>query len=231
MRRRGLGPVAVTSWPFRSTRPRRGRRNPESTSISSAWPFPSTPQIPRISPRRSSRFTPLSAACPWLPCSVEILGNQHGLARVRRWAVDAQRDRAADHHLGQLRRGRLRGFARADRPAPANHRHPVADRRHLAQLVGDEDDRVATLAQPVEDVVELVDLLRGQQRGRLVQDQRLPALIERAQDLDPLLHPDRQVADDRVGIDVEAVLIGRARRPAGRPPRGRARSPLLRTRE
>ena len=109
MRRRGLGPVAVTSWPFRSTRPRCGRRNPESTSISSACPFPSTPQIPRISPRRNSRFTPLSAACPWLPW-VEILGNEHGLAWVRRWAVDAQRHRAADHHLRQLRRGRLPGL-------------------------------------------------------------------------------------------------------------------------
>ena len=107
MRRRGLGPVAVTSWPFRSTRPRCGRRNPESTSISSACPLPSTPQIPRISPRRSSRFTPLSAACSLTPLQLEILGNEHGLARVRRWAVDAQRYRATDHHLGQLRRGRL----------------------------------------------------------------------------------------------------------------------------
>ena len=150
----------------------------------------------------------MSAACPWLPLQVEILGDEHRLAGVRRRAVDAQRDRAADHHLRQLRRGRLRGFARADRPPAVNHGDAVADGRHLAQLVRDEDDRIAALAQPVEHAVELVDLLRGQQRGRLVQDQRFPALIERAQDLDPLLHPDREGADDRVGIDVKPILLG-----------------------
>ena len=150
----------------------------------------------------------MSAACPWLPLQLEILGNEHRLARVRRWAVDAQRYRAADHHLGQLRRGRLLGFARADRPPPVNHGDAVADGRHLAQLVRNEDDRIATLPQPVEHVVELVDLLRGQQRGRLVQDQRLPALIQRAQNLHPLLHPDREGADDRIGINVKPILIG-----------------------
>ena len=50
------------------------------------------------------------------PLQLEILGNEHRLAWVRRWAVDAQRDRAADHHLGQLRRGGLLGI-RACRPS------------------------------------------------------------------------------------------------------------------
>ena len=42
-------------------------------------------------------------------------------------------------------------------------------------------------------------------------------MIERAQDLHPLLHADREGADHRVGIDVKPVLIGELGNPlAGR---------------
>jgi hypothetical protein len=58
-------------------------------------------------------------------------------------------------------------------PAPDDG-DPVADRGDLAQLVGDEDDRPAAGPEPPQDAVELLDLLRRQQRRRLVQDQRLP---------------------------------------------------------
>src|SRR3546814_12971323 len=54
--------------------------------------------------------------------------------------LDAERDRSADHHLGQLGlAGRRVGGA--DQLAAADHADPVADRLDLAQLVGDEDDR------------------------------------------------------------------------------------------
>ena len=112
-----------------------------------------------------------------------------------------------------------------------NHGDAVADGRHLTQLVRDEDDRIATLPQPIEHAVELVDLLWREQRGGLVQDQRFPALVQRAQDLHPLLHPDREGADDRVGINVKPILIGELGDPlAGHLAIERDR-PLLRTRE
>ena len=55
---------------------------------------------------------------------------------------------------------------------------------------------------------ELVGLLRGEHRGRLVEDEHLRVAGERLDDLDALLHADGQVLDERVGVDVEAEAVG-----------------------
>ena len=52
----------------------------------------------------------------------------------------------------------------------------------------------------------MVGLGGRQHAGRLVEDQDVGAAVERLEDLDPLLQPDRQLADDRVGIDLEPVV-------------------------
>src|SRR3546814_16846121 len=65
--------------------------------------------------------------------------------------LDAERDRSADHHLGQLGlAGRRVGGA--DQLAAADHADPVADRLDLAQLVGDEDDGGALLLEPAHEI-------------------------------------------------------------------------------
>ena len=51
---------------------------------------------------------------------------------------------------------------------------------------------------------ELVGLLRGEHRGRLVEDEHLGVAGEGLDDLDPLLHADRQIADQGIRVDVEA---------------------------
>ena len=61
--------------------------------------------------------------------------------------------------------------------------------------------------EPLEDDVELVDFLRGQERGRLVEDQGPTALVERAHDLDPLLHADREILDERLRIKSESEFV------------------------
>jgi hypothetical protein len=48
---------------------------------------------------------------------------------------------------------------------------------------------------------------RRQHAGRLVEDQDLGAAIERLQDFDALLQADRQLLDERIGIDLEAVFL------------------------
>ena len=58
---------------------------------------------------------------------------------------------------------------------------------------------------------QLVGLGGRQHRGRLVEHQDFRAAHQRLEDLDPLLQADRQFADDRVGIDLEPVFLGRAR--------------------
>ncbi len=58
----------------------------------------------------------------------------------------------------------------------------------------------------LEDAEEMVGLGRRQHAGRLVEDQDVGAAIERLQDLDALLQADRQLVDDRVGIDLQPVF-------------------------
>ena len=84
----------------------------------------------------------------------------------------------------------------ADDRAVAHHRHVIGDRQHLRQLVRDDDDRLALLAHAPQDGEELVDFLRREHRGRLVENQQLRAPVERLQQLDALLLADRQRLDD-----------------------------------
>ena len=60
-------------------------------------------------------------------------------------------------------------------------------------------------AQVVE---ELVDLLRHEHRGRLVEDEDPGAAVEDLEDLDPLAVADAEVLDQGVGVDVEPVGVG-----------------------
>jgi len=53
--------------------------------------------------------------------------------------------------------------------------------------VRDEDQRLALIAQAADDVEQLVDLLRREHGGRLVEDEKLGAPIEHLEYLDSLL--------------------------------------------
>ena len=64
--------------------------------------------------------------------------------------------------------GRVDG---GDRGAAPDDGDLVGDREHLVELVRDEDDRQALGLELAQVVEELVDLLRHQHRGRLVEDQ------------------------------------------------------------
>ena len=72
--------------------------------------------------------------------------------------------------------------------------------------MGDQDDGEALVAHPAQDPEQLIDALRGQHRGGLVQDEYLDAEVERLEDLHPLLLPHREPADLRVGIDLHVVV-------------------------
>ena len=74
--------------------------------------------------------------------------------------------------------------------------------------MGDDDNAFAVLDKVVHDLDELGDFLRCQRGGRLVEDQDVSAAVERLEDLDALLHADRDVLDFRVGVDGQAVALG-----------------------
>ena len=94
-----------------------------------------------------------------------------------------------------------------DHLATPDDTDPVADRLHLAELVGDEDDGGALRLEAAHDAHQLVDLLRRQHRRRLVEDQDLRVAGEGLDDLDPLLHTDRDVLDEGIRIDPQLVAL------------------------
>ena len=74
--------------------------------------------------------------------------------------------------------------------------------------MGDEDDRFTLRAQAAKDAEQLIGLCRGQHTCRLVQDQDVGLTVERFEDFHPLLHANANILDQRVGIDVQAVVCG-----------------------
>ena len=71
--------------------------------------------------------------------------------------------------------------------ALAQHGDLVRNGQHLVQLVGDEDDGLAVGAHVAHDLEQAVRLLRGQNSGRLVEDQDLRPAEQDLDDLDGLL--------------------------------------------
>ncbi len=95
----------------------------------------------------------------------------------------------------------------ADDAPVAQHDDFDADFEHFFQLVADEDDADAALQQRAHDAEQAFGLLRREHRGRLVEDQDVGFAVERLDDFDALLHADRQVFDQRVGVDFQPVLL------------------------
>ena len=89
---------------------------------------------------------------------------------------------------------------------------------HLVELVGDEDHRRALVRELAQRGEQLVDLVRHEHGGRLVEDEDPGAAVEHLEDLDALLLADAEIGDQLVGVDVEAVLRRPARGSAGARP-------------
>ena len=70
--------------------------------------------------------------------------------------------------------------------------------------------------QLAHDLHQLVDLLRREHRRGLVEDQHLGVVGQRLDDLDALLHADRELLDEPVGVDLEPVPLGQLADPLGR---------------
>ncbi len=109
------------------------------------------------------------------------------LARVLRL------DGAADHQPHQFVLGGVRRYL-GDAAAVAQDSDAVAEGGDLLQMVGDEDDADAVLAERPDDPEELGHLFGGEHGGRLVHDQDAGVEGERLGDLDHLEPGDAQFA-------------------------------------
>ena len=136
-----------------------------------------------------------------------VLDLKHGLARLHVLFLDLEVNLAANHHGRKLFERRVSRVDRADAAALSQDGAAVGDRHDLRQLVGDKQDRFALRRQIAHDLHQLVDLLRRQNGRRLVEDQDLIVAVEHLEDLRSLLHTDGNILDQRVGIDVQTVLL------------------------
>ena len=73
--------------------------------------------------------------------------------------------------------------------------------------MGDEHDRRAALDERAHDRDELLGLLRREDGRRLVEDEDVGLAIQRLEDLDALPDADREVLDERIGVDLEPVAL------------------------
>ena len=126
-------------------------------------------------------------------------------------------DVAADHQADDLGVRALALGEGLDVAAVAEDRERVAERLDLVHAVRDEERRDALGLQLGQEIIDGLDVARGQGRGRLVEDQHLRVAAERLGDLDHLAARQRQVADQRARVDVLAAHAGEQRLGA-RPP-------------
>ena len=95
----------------------------------------------------------------------------------------------------------------ADDLAQPQDRRAVAKAADLFELVRDIKDRSALRAEFAQGFEQDFNLLRGQNRCRLVHDQQFGLLQQAADDLHPLTLPCRQIADGAVRRKRQAIGV------------------------
>ena len=125
---------------------------------------------------------------------------------------------AADHHLDDLVVGLGAGLVGGDIPAVAEHRALVGKFGDLVHAVRDVEERQPFRRSRLSTSKILVDVGGGQRRGRLVENENARLARQRLGDLDHLAARQRQVLDQRQGMDVPGT--GARKRLFGNPALG-----------
>ena len=139
---------------------------------------------------------------------VQIFHLKHHITGLRRGLVHPQQHLAAHHQFGQFLGAGFGGRYRGRHLAPPHHADSIGDFHDLAQLVGDQDDGFAFVAQVIQNAEQMVRFGRGQNAGGFVQDQNVGLPVQRLQDFNALLHPHANIFDHGIGVDVQFVFFG-----------------------
>ena len=174
------------------TRPLVSFRIPNATSATSAVPDPILPYSPTTSPfpivrSRSEKAAPDDADSNDISTSVG--------SRLERLGPLDGADGPADHRGHEIVARVLGDGALEHGRAVPQDLHAIGDLDDLVEAMGDVDDRDAALAKAPDEREEPLDLLVGERRRRLVQDQAARLADERARDLDDLALGDAQARD------------------------------------
>jgi len=200
-------PRPAISTPSTSIRPLVGARIPVIACTSSAWPFAvDAGEGDDLAGAHRKRRAADRLETAVVEHAQILDGQDRALWRVG-LLLYPEDHVAPDHHTGERLLGGAGARNCAHRLAAAQHGDAVGDLEHLAELVRDEDDRRAVLPQSSQDRHQLGDLLRREHGGRLVEHEDARVAIERAEDLDALLHADRDVLDAGARVDREPVAV------------------------
>ena len=176
-----------------AARRRRSRRRARSATRRRSAGRPRSPSAPTPS---SARATCLAGRAP---------------SRSRR----SKQHLAPDHQPRELARGRCRACARCRRCGRrAGRVARSATAITSSSLCVTKMTDLALAGHPPQRGEQPLGLLRGEHRGRLVEDQHARVAVERLEDLHALLLADRELPGARAGVDVEAVALGELARPA-----------------
>ncbi len=149
--------------------------------------------MPRISPARTVQRDARSRSTPSSSITFRFSTSSTVLPGLRRLLVDAQQHLAADHQLGQLLGRGFGGLDRRGHLAAPHDADGVGDLHDLAQLVGDQDDRLALRPCSPSRMRNRWSASAGVSTPVGSSRIRMSALaVERLQDLDPLLHARRR---------------------------------------
>ena len=207
-------PQAVTSRPPTRIVPPATGRSPVIASISSDWPLPSMPAIATISPPRTAKLAPSTAVSPRSSTTL-------------RSDTSRPSPPGAGEAPFSTRRSTSRPTMRFASPASSTSevttvpterpRRSTVTRSEISSsslsLCEMKTIEVPCSRSPLQHLEELTGLLRGEDRGRLVEDEDPRAAVESPQDLDALLLADADVGDARVRVDGQAVALGELAHP------------------
>ena len=132
---------------------------------------------------------------------------QHSPARRCRSLFNRQAHLAAHHHLRHFLLGDGSHIHGAYVFSPTQNRTPVRHRLDFIQLVGNEKNGLAFRHQTAHNLHELVDFLGRQDRCGLVKYHDFIVPVEHFKYLHPLLHPHRNILNQSVRVNVQAVTL------------------------
>ena len=110
---------------------------------------------------------------------------------------------ATDHHAEDIRVARTVEIDCADAFAVTQHRAALAKPPHLSEAMGYVQDAYAVCDEPLNDSEQPLRLCEG--RGRLVENQHTWAMTHSADDLNPLLLGEREIAYQRTRRNVRGI--------------------------
>eukprot|EP01022_Parablepharisma_sp_SALTPOND_P021557 TRINITY_DN427_c2_g1_i1.p1 TRINITY_DN427_c2_g1~~TRINITY_DN427_c2_g1_i1.p1 ORF type:complete len:1458 (+),score=547.10 TRINITY_DN427_c2_g1_i1:21634-26007(+) len=113
----------------------------------------------------------------------------------------------ADHHAREAGAAFIARIAIAGHAAAAHDGGAVAQRADLVELVADVEDAAAFVGQATQGHEEFLHRLRGQHRGRFVQDQQLRLGQQGAHDFHALALAHRQRMHMALRFQLQAVLL------------------------